>query len=108
MQYAQQTRAAFLGGPDAWPVAGDFDGDGFADPGVYFPASGIWQVKLSSLNYNTYTAPWPLGGPGYFPAPGDYDGDGLMDPAVRNISGKIWMARLSGQAYRLFVIPLGF
>ena len=35
----------------ASPVQADYDGDGRTDPAVYRPASGLWNVRLSTTGY---------------------------------------------------------
>ncbi|MGD9612780.1 MAG: MBG domain-containing protein, partial [Kiritimatiellia bacterium] len=58
---------------------GDFDGDGVADPLVFQPATGAWDMESS-----TGTAAWltPWGGRTMLPVPADYDGDGTDDFAL--------------------------
>jgi hypothetical protein len=57
------------GGPGFTPVAGDWDGDGRADVGVYQSSTGNWSILLSSGNYTTSLGRnW--GGAGYAPVPG--------------------------------------
>ena len=56
-----------LGGPTYTPVAGDWDGDGRADVGVYSTA-GAWSILLSRGNYTTaLSRSW--GGGAYTPVP---------------------------------------
>ncbi|MCG2658885.1 MAG: VCBS repeat-containing protein, partial [Kiritimatiellae bacterium] len=62
-------------------LAGDFDGDGFADPAV-FNTNSNWKIKLSSGSYALITLTGLLGGSGYTALAADFDGDGLADPAV--------------------------
>jgi len=43
------------------PLAGDFDGDGKADPTVCNPDDGHWQIRLSGNGYTVYDLPNFLG-----------------------------------------------
>jgi hypothetical protein len=98
-----------FGGPDYLPVAGDYDGDGKADPAIYCATSGQWLALLSGSDY-TPTALEGLGGPDQVPLALDFDGDGKADPAVYQTatastdlagSGQAgdWTALLSGSGY---------
>ncbi|HMX26525.1 MAG TPA: putative Ig domain-containing protein, partial [Blastocatellia bacterium] len=72
-------------------VAGDFDGDGKADPAV-FGKDGHWRVKLSG-NGTTLDKAWGLGSD--TPVPGDYDGDGKTDLAVWRGADTNWYIQRS-------------
>src|SRR5262249_23648710 len=67
------------GGSGFLPIAGDFDGDGRADMGVFNRTSGFWGIV-------TWQTPYPmfhtLGSGTDLPVPGDFDGDGQLDFAV--------------------------
>lgn len=39
-------------------IAGDFDGDGLADPTVYGLTSGYWFIMASSYGYITIVPVW--------------------------------------------------
>ena len=87
------------GVPAALPLAGDFDGDGLADPACYVESTGLWAVLMSGSHYAEIRA--TLGGPGARPAPADYDGDGKTDPAVfRQADGRLTVM-LSGSSYAM-------
>ncbi len=71
----------------ALATPGDFDGDGVADPLVFMPTTGAWDMDSS-----TGTAAWltPWGGRSMLPVPADYDGDGTDDFALYQRSTGIW------------------
>jgi hypothetical protein len=80
-----------LGNPDAFPIAGDFNGDRRTDIGVYIPSSDSarWVVKLKTgFGKSTYfeeTAYFDIeeiGGTNQTPIIGDFNGDGLSDIGV--------------------------
>jgi len=81
-------------------VAGDFDGDGSADPGVFLAARGEWILWLSSASYARC-------GPFFslcysvkdIPVPADFDGDGKTDPAVYHRDSGDWYVWFSGAGY---------
>ncbi|MCX6992551.1 MAG: hypothetical protein NT011_05325 [Kiritimatiellaeota bacterium] len=79
------------------PVAGDFDGDGLADPAMV-DANGIWKVWLSGNEYVPVVSAIPLYVVGGFPVAGDFDGDGLADPAIVG-ADDVWTGWLSGNEY---------
>ena len=53
--------------------AGDFNGDGTADPTVYNQATGTWQIRCLGT--------FQFGSPGDQAVAGDYNGDGITDVA---------------------------
>ncbi|MCA1809193.1 MAG: chitobiase/beta-hexosaminidase C-terminal domain-containing protein [Lentisphaerae bacterium] len=77
------------------PAAGDFDGDGFADPAVV-DTEGNWYVWFSSAGY-ARNGPYVSGVSGT-PAAGDFDGDGFADPVV--VRGTTWHVWLSTAGYQ--------
>ncbi len=81
---------------DYAPMAGDFDGDGLADPAVMDEAGNCF-VWLSGSGY-ARSGPFALGAGG-LPAAGDYDGDGRADPGIVDAGGgwHVWFSR-SGYA----------
>ncbi len=81
-------------------VAGDYDGDGLADPARFEAHPGTWTVWMSGAGYAATVATNFLGQAGDIPAAADYDGDGLTDPAVYRPALAFLMARLSSAGYR--------
>ena len=77
--------------------AGDYDGDGKADPALYNGRTGDWIVSLSKYGYQQ--AVFNFGGTGWTPAAGDFDGDGLYDPCVVQTESGVWSAMMSGNRY---------
>ena len=75
----------------------DYDGDGFADMGVFAPNGGVWYIKKSSGGViNTQ-----LGAVGTFqvPVPADYDGDRRIDLAVYVPSNGFYLAQRSSGGF---------
>lgn len=76
-------------------VAGDFDGDGQSDAGVYYPATGEWRLFYSSApDAPPQSIVW--GEPGDLPVSADYDGDRRVDVAVYRPSNGFWLVLTSG------------
>jgi len=101
--YAWLSTAGYIGfGPfgfglaDSIPTAGDFDGDGKADPAIYL--KGYWFAWLSSINYLTIAAT-VTDDVNAYPVTADFDGDGYCDLAIVSASG-VWYARLSTAGYQ--------
>ena len=89
-----------LGCAGSVPVTGDFDGDGASDCGCYTPATGSWEIALSSGGLRTE----PLGAAGAIPIVGDFDGDGMAD--VGGFSpGDPGDARRAGCDVRVVAVP---
>ncbi|QDV36068.1 FG-GAP repeat domain-containing protein [Tautonia plasticadhaerens] len=91
-----------FGGPEDIPIAGDFDGDGTTDIGVYgfSPDEGFarFAVILSGGASKAYPEGFisrPFGGPGDLPIAGDFDGDGTTDIGVYGFSPAEGFARFA-------------
>jgi uncharacterized repeat protein (TIGR01451 family)/fimbrial isopeptide formation D2 family protein len=72
------------------PVAGDFDGDGACDIGVYNRASGQWYVRNLAGDYLIWGHAW--GGPRFSPVRADFSGDGAVDLAAFERATAAWYA----------------
>jgi hypothetical protein len=77
-------------------VAGDYDGDGLADPATYNPTNATFTARLSGRGYTNVVTKTGIGGTSWVAALADYDGDGIADPAVYSETTGDWVARLSG------------
>jgi len=86
------------GWPGAWPVPGDYDGDGISDCAVFDQNSGWWYViNLNGVAPLAWAFQW--GWPGAWPVSGDYDGDGISDCAVFDQNSGWWyVINLNGVA----------
>jgi len=79
-----------------WAAAGDYDGDGKLDYGLYEERSGVWWILKSS---DGQVSSGVFGGTGFRPASGDYDGDSKSDPAVYGPAWGYWVVLMSGSGY---------
>jgi hypothetical protein len=80
------------------PLAGDLDGDGYADPTFRSPVTGNWYILLSCTGYEYYYTLW-FGDTGATAALGDFDGDFLADPILRSPAGS-WNVLMSSMNYQ--------
>jgi murein DD-endopeptidase MepM/ murein hydrolase activator NlpD len=71
------------------PIAGDWDGDGLANPGVRTPSTRTFTLRtpagLTSI---------VLGGVKDLAITGDWDGDGRTDVGVRRARKPVWLLRM--------------
>jgi hypothetical protein len=81
-------------------AAGDFDGDGKPDIGIYRPSTGTWWILDSSANAY-FAQAW--GNSTDIPVPGDYDGDGKTDVAIFRPSTGTWWILQSSTNYTTWV-----
>lgn len=80
--------------PSDLPVAGDFDGDGIADPAV-LQDNGTWHLARSSAGY----AGLQLGSPGVYAVPADFDADGATDMAIYEPWTGVWHQSKTTEGY---------
>ncbi len=66
----------FFGDPDDVPIAGDWDGDGVATPGMYRPTDGFFYARNANAAGIADFACF-AGDPDDVPLAGDWDGDGV-------------------------------
>ena len=82
----QATTTVVFGHPRGLPVAGDWDGDGDDDVGVYI--DGIWYLDLNDNGrWDSGDMLAKLGNRHDLPTTGDWDGDGKTDIAI---FGPVW------------------
>lgn len=77
-------------------TAGDYDGDGRADPALFHTEAGTWYVLRSAAGLLVL----PFGWHETLAVPADYDGDGLTDPAVYAPASGTWYILGSGGGFR--------
>lgn len=73
----------------------DYDGDGRADPGVFWGTVGNWYIAGSQAGGLFQNWGWNE----TLPVPGDYDGDGRADLAVYYPVSGTWYVHPSGGGY---------
>ena len=94
-----------LSGSESTCLAGDFDGDGKADPAAV-DTNRNWYVWFSSGNY-LRSGPFALGQADWLPVAGDFDGDRLADPVMVDLSGNWYVWFSSGNYQRNGPFALG-
>ena len=70
------------------PVAGDWDGDGWTNPGVRTPSERTFKLKTPAG-----TTSIVFGGARDLPVAGDWDGDGTWEVGVRRAARPVWRLR---------------
>ena len=98
------------GDGESIPVPADYDGDGRADLGIYYPQSSVWKIAFSRDDWNIAKAEAKLpesgleiafGEPGDIPYAGDFDGDGRAELATYRISSYSDMNSSTWKVYYL-------
>jgi hypothetical protein len=90
--------------PAVTPVAGDWDGDGGSDVGVFDPATRTWLLRNSASGGGVERR-FSFGAAGDVPVVGDWNGDGVDGIGVFRPSTRGWFLRetaTSGGAQRSF------
>jgi hypothetical protein len=95
----------------AFPITGDFNGDGYDDFGVK-TVRGLFQVSLLNNNYEPQIPSQWLsqfgdenldpGGSPFKPVTGDWNGDGKTDIGLKSKDGR-WFAALRDPIYDKFI-----
>jgi predicted outer membrane repeat protein len=91
---AGQVTSFFYGNPVDLPIAGDWDGDGDATPGLYRQSDGFFYARNSNTQGPADAACF-AGDPSDVPVVGDWDGDG---------DDNLGIYRPSEQMFYLFTI----
>ena len=77
-----------LGGPEEYPVPGDYNGDGRKDIATWNPRKRLWTVMEwgsgKTLIKERFGEKWDI------PVPGDYDGDGKAELATYTPMKALW------------------
>jgi hypothetical protein len=94
------TTAGDVLGPYAWflpgdIVPGDFDADGLADYGCYYPPGGNWYIMESTRGLVTAQ----FGFEDTYPITGDFDGDGRTDYGCYYPAGGNWYLSRSSKGF---------
>ena len=77
------------------PCAGDYDGNGYDDPCVYYADTGSWFIWYNSNGTLTQQEVIRYGWGQTRAVPADYDGDGKTDIAVYAPEAGTWLIRNS-------------
>lgn len=89
--------------PRSIAAGSDYDGDGYAEIGVFRGSEGMWYLQNLVTGAKSYVR---FGLAGDQPVPGDYDGDGKTDIAVYRPSNGTWYVNRSTDG-QLTVMPFG-
>ncbi|MBU4366062.1 MAG: hypothetical protein KKF10_02910, partial [Verrucomicrobia bacterium] len=84
------------------PLLADYDGDRYADPGL-FRNDGSLRLLLSYYGYYNFPTVYDSQ---CLAQPGDFDGDRLADPAVLDTSSGYWSFYRSANSYSRYSIPV--
>jgi len=83
-------------------VSADYDNDGATEMSVFRPSSGVWYIKTSSSNFNSYISKqW--GNSTDVLVPADYDNDGATDIAVFRPSSGMWYIKTSSSNFNSYI-----
>ncbi|MFA5043395.1 MAG: hypothetical protein WC381_02195 [Kiritimatiellia bacterium] len=83
------------------PVLTDYDGDRYADPGI-FRSDGSWHLMMSSWGF-IETASAAIGSQ-FKIQPGDFDGDRYSDPTLYDSSSGYWYFAATRYGYTWYYI----
>lgn len=98
----------FFGGPNDYPVAGDWDGDGTFTVGIYNVSTGTFYLKNSNTTSAPITYSLTLGIPGDLPMAGDWNGDGRFGVGVyRPSNGVLYLRNQLTTGFADFGMVLG-
>lgn len=85
------------------PLLADYDGDGYADPGLFRTTDGSLRLMLSYYGYYNFPTAYDSS---CIAQPGDFDGDRLADPAVLDTASGYWRFYSSADSYSRYYIPV--
>ncbi|MBI3986072.1 MAG: SBBP repeat-containing protein [Lentisphaerae bacterium] len=95
---SREPATVLFGNSDLFPILpdtqGDYNGDGWADIGVYFPPWGMWFLNVAG-DLRMIQFGWN----GPYPIPADYDGDSVTDIAVYYPPTAVWYILMSSYGY---------
>ena len=77
--------------PEFLLQAGDYNGDGTADIGIFRRSAGLWAIREVTRTY--------FGGPLDLPVSGDYTGDGTSNLAIFRSTAGLWALRGVSRIY---------
>ncbi len=83
------------------PGPHDYDGNGRADPAVFWASGGNWYIRNGTNGQMLTGAPVNFGWSATIPVPSDYDGDGRTDLAVYWPDAGNWYIRKSSDGLLL-------
>ncbi len=96
-------------------LAGDWDGNKTATPGVFDPGTGVWYMRNanvggpSTFGGSTADLPaFPYGARGWLPVVGDWDGNGTTTVGVVDPATMTWYLKNSNSAGGPDIAPFQF